>query len=175
MKNQTQENDKTFYTSWIKSPPSLTSLDKSLCKEHEKETFIFPCLVLSANWTPWRQQWAHWASPNPTKSHESSSAGPTSGRWPRWTNNSFSFLRKSTSPWACLCPSWFYRNWPTPSELRSSWNAGYLEASLYLHHPCGLSMHRLHSHFLRYTQLPALCISDLAATKVCITTWSFTA
>lgn len=66
MKNQTQENYQTLYTSWIKGPPSLTSSDTNPCaKSNEKETFIFPCLALSATWTPWRQQWAHWASPNP--------------------------------------------------------------------------------------------------------------
>lgn len=82
------------------------------------------------------------------------------------------FLRKNKSPSASLCHSWFYRNWPSPSELRIPWNAVPLlrSCSPITNHPWCPSMHVLHCNFLRYTQFQAIDISYLALTKVYITT-----
>lgn len=94
---------------------------KSLCKEQwERNIYIpLPCVISNLNTLETAMGTLGLSQP-PSKSHLShpQQVQPVA-RWLRWTNNSFSFPRKNTSSWACLCPSWFYRNWPTPSELRS--------------------------------------------------------
>lgn len=81
MKNQTQENYQTFYTRWIKGPPSLTSSDTNPCAKSMRKKHLYSLALRY-------QQLGHLGDSNghtgplPTplqKPPESPSAGTTSG------------------------------------------------------------------------------------------------